>query len=117
MVHIHDFIRRVDAIAVNAGNRLAEAGSLAANELQEIAKNEARWDDITGDARRAISGSSSVRGNILTIILTGKTRHSIFLELANERNWAVLFPTLRRWALPVARMAARRMNLKDRGRG
>lgn len=112
VVHIHDFIRRTTAIADNAGIRLAESGVWAAHDLQEIAKRIAPWEDITGNARREIVGSSSVRGNVLTIRLAGLTFYSIFLELANERNWAVLLPTLRAWAPATARMVARNMNLR-----
>jgi len=110
VVFINDFMRRTDAIANGAAARLAAAGALAANELQEIAKRTAPWEDITGAARREIVGSASVQGNVLTIRLAGLTFYSIFLELANERNWAVLLPTLRAWGPTVVRMIGRRIN-------
>ena len=110
VVFINDFMRRTTIIADNAGARLAEAGALAANELQGIAKRTAPWEDITGAARREIVGSSSVRGNVLTIRLAGLTFYSIFLELANERNWAALLPALRAWGPSAVRLIGRRMN-------
>ena len=110
MVFIHDFMRQTAAIADGANARLAAAGALAANELQEIAKRTAPWEDITGAARREIVGSSSVQGNVLIIRLAGLKFYSVFLELANERNWAALLPTLRARGPEVVRAIVRRMN-------
>lgn len=66
----------------------------AALKLEAEAKTNAPWSDITSNARNSIQGSSEWRGGELVVRLTGNINYFVFLELAMEKRFAILMPTI-----------------------
>jgi hypothetical protein len=61
------------------------------------AKPKASWVDRTGLSRQTMDNATEVQGKGVNIILRGNTPQFKYLELANEKKYAVLWPTIQRW--------------------
>lgn len=70
----------------------------AAKKMEGEAKKNRPWTDRTGHAKNSIQGSFGWEGNKAKITLSGNMDYSVFLELANEKRFAVLVPTIQRFA-------------------
>jgi hypothetical protein len=96
-----------------AAERLCEA--FAKNVLagyaasaEQYAKENATWQDHTGDARRGIQGEAYYRpGEEMGITLAHTVEYGIYLETAHDGNYAILKPTLDHY-LPEIRASARK---------
>ena len=89
-------------------NRLLRATRLyaetSAAQLEAYAKQNAPWKDITGISRQTISHDVKSERYKQTIILRGGvSSHFIFLELAFERRYAIIEPTMIKMAPGVVR--------------
>jgi len=75
----------------------------AAKQMERDAKRDAPWDNRTSNARNSIQGNFNWQGNKATINLSGNMDYSVFLELAHEKRFAILKPTIERNAPTVLR--------------
>ena len=94
-VNISDCLNRLSEIdqKVIQGTRLY--AETAGAKLEAYAKANAPWQDVTGLSRQTISHSVESSGANQRIILHGgTTSHFIFLELAHEKRWAIINPTM-----------------------
>ena len=66
----------------------------AALKMEKEAKKKAPWTDRTTHARQSISGEAGWRGDKLVIALSGGMDYSVWLELAYEKRYAILKPTI-----------------------
>lgn len=67
-----------------------------ANQLEAYAKENARWQDRTGDARRRLKGSTLEIENGYKLKLAHGVDYGIWLELAMERRYAIIEETIQR---------------------
>ena len=67
----------------------------AAKSLEEYMKEHRVWTDRTGDARKRLTGRSSEIPNGFRITLSHGVNYGIWLELAHEKRYAILEPTVR----------------------
>ena len=67
-----------------------------ANELEQEAKENATWTDRTALSRQTIEGTVTQPGNKTEIVLRGNTPQFKYLELAHEKRFAILWPTVRK---------------------
>ena len=70
-------------------------GETAAKNLESQAKHNRPWTDRTSRARQGLTGSSDVENNSLVIVLAHTVDYGVWLELAHEKNWAIVEPTVR----------------------
>jgi len=86
---------------VKAGAKIKAAiglyGTVAGNAMEGDAKIKAPWTDRTGNARNSIQGKFGWKGNQAVITLSGNMNYSVYLELANEKKYAILKPTVDKW--------------------
>ena len=80
----------------------------AAKQMEREAKQNANWDDRTTNARNSIQGNFNWQGDNAIITLSGNMDYSVFLELAHEKRFAILKPTIERNA-PVVISAYQRL--------
>lgn len=71
-------------------------GKAAAAKLEAEAKQNAPWQDQTGNARQTIAGTSGWVGNKYRIGISGNMEYSPYLEFCNEKKYAILWPTVNR---------------------
>lgn len=66
-----------------------------AEQLEGYAKEHRPWTDRTGDARKRLKGYVTDIPNGYRINLAHGVDYGIWLELANEKRFAILEPTIR----------------------
>lgn len=79
-------------------------GDTAAKKLEAEAKENASWTDRTGLSRKTIQGGYQWTGNgKCTVYVSGNTAQFPFLELAHDKKYAVLQPTINKMAPQILR--------------
>ena len=68
----------------------------SAAKLESSAKENARWQDRTGDARRRLKGDALPVPEGYKLRLAHGVEYGIWLELANERRFAIIEETIQR---------------------
>lgn len=71
-------------------------GENAGNELVVECKKDATWTDRTGLSRQTIDSEVISRDGKTEIRIRGNTPHFKYLELAHEKKYAILFPTVKK---------------------
>lgn len=66
----------------------------AAKKMEADAKRNAPWQDRTGAARNSLLGDFAWRNYNAVITLSGNMDYSVYLELAHEKRFAILKPTI-----------------------
>lgn len=68
-----------------------QLGRVAGTNMENYAKDNARWENQTGDARRKFQGYSIWSSpNVLQIGVSHNVPYGVWLELANERKYSIL---------------------------
>lgn len=73
----------------------------AAKKMEAEAKRNKPWENRSGAAQNSIQGDFGWWGDKAIITLSGKVEHFVFLELAMEKRYAVLAPTVQKNAPEV----------------
>lgn len=102
MMEASNFTINVDELSQNLDefqDRLKYAvqmyASTKANELEALMKANRKWTDRTGMAKARLNASiSEPDENTIRITLAHGVEYGIWLELANEKNFAIIAPTL-----------------------
>ena len=102
MMEASNFTINVDELSQNLDEfqgRLKYAvqmyASTKANELESLMKANRKWTDRTGMAKARLNASTSDPDeNTIRITLAHGVEYGIWLELANEKNFAIIAPTL-----------------------
>lgn len=75
----------------------------ASKKMEGDAKQNAPWTDRTSNARNSILGEFGWEGNKAVITLSGNMSYSVYLELAHEKRFAILVPTIQKSAPEILR--------------
>lgn len=65
-----------------------------AKKFEGYAKVNRKWTDRTGDARKRLTGRTESFPLGQRIILSHGVEYGIWLELANDKNFAIIEPTI-----------------------
>ncbi|MCB2300393.1 hypothetical protein [Clostridium tagluense] len=66
----------------------------AGKKLEAEAKKSATWINRTGMARKTIKGGKQWEGDKCHVYVCGNEEHSPYLELCNDKKYAILKPTV-----------------------
>lgn len=69
-------------------------GETAGEKMVNYAKSNAKWIDRTGNSRQTIDKKVTSGIGSATIQIRGNTPHFKYLELAHEKKYAILWPTI-----------------------
>ena len=69
-------------------------GDTVAKKMEAYAKSNRRWQDRTGDARKSLRGTSQPSGNGVRVSISHNVDYGVYLEMCNERRYAILKPTV-----------------------
>ena len=72
-------------------------GEVAGEKMVNYAKSNAKWIDRTGNSRQTIDKKITSSIYSTTIELRGNTPQFKYLELCNEKKYAILWPTIQRF--------------------
>ena len=93
-VDTRELERGLDEAKKRAMYAMEAYGRAAAAKLEQRAKQEAPWKDRTGLARQTIAGVADWAGETFRIGVAGNMNYSPYLELARDKTYAVLWPTI-----------------------
>lgn len=68
--------------------------STAAKKLESEAKLNRPWTDRTSRARQGLTGSHEAAPTEITIVLAHTVDYGLWLELAHEKKYAIIDPTI-----------------------
>lgn len=89
-----DFLANMSAIKQRSMFAAEKVGQNAAACMEGEAKRNAGWTDRTGLARQTITGYSGWQGKKLRMGVSGNMEYSVYLELAHEGRFAILWATV-----------------------
>ena len=69
-----------------------------AAQMEAYAKATAKWQDITSMARKGLFGYALPRDKVLLLRIAHSMDYGVYLELTNQGRYAVLSPTVKRFA-------------------
>lgn len=78
-------------------------GDSAGKKLETYAKNNAPWTDRTGLSRKTIEGGSQMDGEKCVVYVSGNTQQMPFLELCNDKKYAILQPSIEKLSPEILR--------------
>jgi UDP-N-acetylenolpyruvoylglucosamine reductase len=92
----------LSAMAGNFAGVVLKYADTQAKVLESKMKRERRWKDRTGNAKAGLTGSYFMKNeHIVTIALSHQVKYGIWLELAKEKKYAVIMPTINRYSPEV----------------
>lgn len=87
--------KNIDKMATKIGAAVLMYASTKAQKLESYMKANRPWTDRTGLAKQRLSASvSQPDSNTVRITLSHGVDYGIWLELANEGNYAIIKPTI-----------------------
>ena len=92
----------------------------AAEMMQAWARQNAPWQDITGDARRSLVGVAQIDGDNYTAALYGDTSiapHILWLHVAHGGRWGIIDRAQQAFAPRMPEIIAGSVKLALEGRG
>lgn len=92
---------RIAVLAAGVEERAKEALEDFASEVEDYAKENAPWNDITGAAREGLTASVSEEGTTLYLELYHTVDHGVWLEVIQSGRFAIIMPTLEAYSSEI----------------
>lgn len=70
-------------------------GDSVSKQMESYAKSNRPWQDRTGHARESLKGDSEFMGHKVRCNISHGVSYGIYLEMCNERRYAILEPTIK----------------------
>lgn len=102
-VDIEGAVRGLSEAKLRTMFAVEKYGRVAAAKLEQVAKDEAPWQDRTGNARQTIAGVADWAADTFRVGIAGNMNYSVYLELANEKKYAILWPTINKMTPEILR--------------
>lgn len=88
--------KNLDKMSVKLGAMILMYSATKASEIQAKMKINRPWTDRTGMAKALLNAKvSQPNDNTIRITLSHGVSYGIWLELAHEKNYAIIAPTIR----------------------
>ena len=88
--------KNLDKLSVKLGAMILMYSATKASEIQAKMKINRPWTDRTGMAKALLNAKvSQPNDNTIRITLSHGVNYGIWLELAHEKNYAIIAPTIR----------------------
>ena len=88
--------KNLDKMSVKLGAVILMYSATKASEIQAKMKINRPWTDRTGMAKALLNAKvSQPNDNTIRITLSHGVNYGIWLELAHEKNYAIIAPTIR----------------------
>lgn len=107
-------VDRYSRVILQSGRRIAYE---RAEDMENFAKQNAPWQDVTGNARERLHATVEENGPLAEIILAHGVDYGVWLELSHGGKNQILATTLDIYGPIVMRDLQRIMNLQMATRG
>lgn len=92
----------LDAFAERLNTAVLMYADTKSTQMESYAKSNRKWTDRTGQAKATMrSVVSQPRKNLVRITLSHGVDYGIWLELANEKRYAIVIPTVEKFGPEV----------------
>lgn len=81
----------------------AYASMMAAPQMQNYAKQNRPWNDISSEAKRGLKAGTVLSGNRIRIYLCHQVDYGVYLELAHDKKYAIIDPTIEHFVPEIKR--------------
>ncbi|KEI12791.1 hypothetical protein [Clostridium novyi] len=102
-VNIDGILRGLTRLETRSKVALGVYADTAAKKLEKHAKENAKWTDNTGLARKTIKGGKEWEGEKCNVYVAGNMEYSPFLELCNDKKYAILKPSVNKLSPEILR--------------
>jgi len=92
-----------------------EAFADAAVRVESSAKQNAPWEDQTGDARANLRAQATVEGTDVILTLEHGVEYGLWLEVIQSGSYAIIMPTLEQEGPGIMDEVARRLASARKG--
>lgn len=89
-----DVITKVDMLKARLEPALLMVTNTMALKMERWAKQNAKWSDITGNARDTLSGRAYKEAGMIVAEISHGVEYGIWLELAHQQKYAILEDSL-----------------------
>lgn len=89
-----DMLDKISRASSKSEAAIAMYAENAALTLQNYAREHRPWTDRTGQARQRLTGSVAIVAQGYQIILAHGVNYGVWLELAHEKRFAIIQPTI-----------------------
>lgn len=83
-------LNRINSMKQKTRTSLQIIADTAVKSMERYAKNNARWTDRTGNARQRLKGSTRWEEQALIAAISHNVDYGMWLELCNEKKYAIL---------------------------
>lgn len=83
-------LNRINSMKQKTRTSLQIIADTAVKSMERYAKNNARWTDRTGNARQRLQGSTRWEEQALIAAISHNVDYGMWLELCNEKKYAIL---------------------------
>lgn len=94
-VNTHDIDTGMTELITRANVALMALADTGAKQMEGYAKEHRPWTDRSGRARQGLTGYTDTETEKIYIYLAQTVDYGLWLELANEKKYAVIDPTLK----------------------
>ena len=99
-----DLLKNLETMSKRAPVAVKMYASTAAKKLEKDAKQRAPWTDRTGQARQRLNAFvTEISPGICVITIAHGVDYGVFLELAHEKRFATIMPTIQRLSPEIMR--------------
>ncbi|MCD3217484.1 hypothetical protein FDJ70_07590 [Clostridium botulinum] len=102
-VNIDGILRGFTIFETRSKVALGVYADTAGKKLETYAKENAKWTDDTGLARKTIKGGKEWEGEKCNVYVAGNMEYSPFLELCNDKKYAILKPSVNKLSPEILR--------------
>jgi hypothetical protein len=81
----------------------AYASMMAAPQMQAYAQTHRPWHDISGNAKEGLKAGTILSGNKIRIYLCHQVDYGVYLELAHDKKYAIIDPTIEHFVPEIKR--------------
>lgn len=92
---ISKVLKGLDAFSTRADGAFRIYAETVAKDFESYAKEHRPWTDRTGRARQGLTGYVKRIDNGYRVIIAHTVDYGIWLEMAHEKRFAILEPTVR----------------------
>lgn len=85
-----EVLAKLDSMKAKTRASLQIIADSAVKAMESYAKTNARWTDRTGNARQRLRGETRWESDALIAAITHNVDYGIWLELCNEKKYAIL---------------------------
>ena len=93
-INIDNLVKGIVAVDKKAQAAVEMYAKNQAKKLESYAKKNAPWTDRTGMARKSLRADTSKLDNGIRITLAHGVDYGLWLELAHEKRFAIVKPTI-----------------------